>query len=255
MSIAATGPAETHDASPTVINRLNLNILAKTLLTAILVSGLPGCASSGQSTDPLEPLNRQVFAFNNFFDSHALRPAAQAYRTVTPGIVRTGVRNAFDNASYPVVFVNQFLQGKVGRGAHDLTRFLVNSTLGMAGLIDVASPLGLEAHNEDFGQTFAVWGIDRGPYLVVPFFGSYSLRSGVGALGNQQLRLQNHIDHVPTRNSVFLLWAIEQRERQLGSSGLLQGDRYLFLRDVYLQRREDLASDGESETDPFLDSQ
>ena len=255
MTILSPGPAENPPASLTAVNRLNSGLLVKTLFVVTLVSGLLGCASSGQNNDPLEPVNRQVFAFNNFVDAHALRPAAQAYRTITPDVVRTGVRNVFDNAGYPVVFVNQFLQGKVGRGAQDLTRFLVNTTLGLAGLIDVASPLGLEAHNEDFGQTFAVWGIHRGPYLVVPFFGSYSLRSGIGALGNQQLRLQNHIDHVPTRNSVFVLWAIEQRERQLGSSGLLQGDRYLFLRDAYLQRREDLASDGESESDPFLDSQ
>lgn len=255
MSILSPGPTEIRRASLIPVNRPYLALLTKTLLAVILMSGLLGCASSGQNNDPLEPVNRQVFAFNNFVDAHALRPAAQAYRTITPDIVRTGVRNVFDNAGYPVVFVNQFLQGKVSRGAQDLTRFLVNTTLGLAGLIDVASPLGLEAHNEDFGQTFAVWGISRGPYLVVPFLGSYSLRSGVGALGNQQLRLQSHIEHVPTRNSVFVLWAIEQRERQLGRSSLLQGDSYLFLRDAYLQRREDLATDGQSQSDPFLDSQ
>lgn len=222
---------------------------------ALLVAvGLLGCASSGQNDDPLEPLNRQVYAFNNFFDANALRPAAQLYHHVTPEFFRTGVRNTFDNASYPAVFVNQFLQGKVDTGVQDLARFVMNSTLGIAGLIDVASPLGLEVHNEDFGQTFAVWGFNRGPYLVVPFFGSYSLRSGIGALGNQQGRLQTYIDHVPTRNSVFALWAIEQRERQLGRGGLLQGDSYLFSRDAYLQRRENLVADGESESDPFLDT-
>ena len=228
------------------------------LLAILLLSILTGCAqTSTQNTngvnDPLEPLNRGVAAFNYGLDQAIMRPLAIAYVTVTPDFIETGISNFFDNAAYPTVFINQFLQGKFDEGFEDTGRFLVNSTIGIGGLFDIATDMGLESHDEDFGQTLAVWGIDSDMYLVVPFFGPTTLTDGIGSIADSYTYLPRYIEDVPTRNSVLALGVIDTRAGFLSLEQLISGDKYLFARDAYLQQREFLITDGEQESDPFLD--
>jgi len=225
-------------------------------LVLSLLAGLGGCAQTGEVKDPLEPVNRKVNSFNNFFDHWLLKPVTQGYVTVVPKPARSGVSNFFDNLLYPTVIVNQLLQGKGKKGGRDTARFLANSTLGIGGLFDVASNWGLEKHNEDFGQTFAVWGIPRGPYLVLPFLGPATPRSGVGDLAGIYTYPPTYLDNDTLRWSLFGLRTIDFRAGLLKSEEMLTGDRYLFIRDAYLQRREFLIRDGEPlEADPFLDGE
>jgi len=223
------------------------------LLGTSLLLMLSSCTQTRATTDPLERFNRGANAFNGTLDRVFLKPVTQGYVAVAPGFVETGVSNFFDNASYPVVFVNQFLQGKVVAGLQDTSRFIINSTIGIGGLFDVASSIGLDEHNEDFGQTLGAWGVDTGPYLVLPFWGPATFRDGFGDILGSYGYLPRYIDHVPTRNSVYALGVIDKRAGALAAEQLLSGDRYLFLRDAYLQQRQFLVDDGEQEIDPFLD--
>jgi len=225
---------------------------------ALLVLGLmtlTACASSADNPDPLEDINRGVYAFNDFLDRNLLMPVAVGYTRVTPEPVQTGVNNFYSNLRYPLVTINQFLQGKVETGLQDSGRFLINSTLGIGGLFDPATGMGLPAHQEDFGQTLARWGVGSGPFLMVPLLGPATLRDGAGQLAHSNLTyLPLYVDNIPVRNSLIVLDFINTRARLLDSEEMISGgDRYLFIRDAYLQRREFLISDGQSDDDPFLD--
>tara|TARA_R110000822_G_scaffold12845_19_gene46229 strand:+ start:3363 stop:4118 length:756 start_codon:yes stop_codon:yes gene_type:complete len=214
---------------------------------------LGGCAQVETRQDPLEPFNRQMFAFNDAVDRAILKPVAKGYVKVLPAPVRTGVSNVFSNLRTPTTIINQFLQGKPVEGLRDITRFLVNSTVGILGIFDVASRSGLEKDVEDFGQTLAVWGVPAGPYLVVPFFGPSGFRDGAGDIAGLYTYPPTYADD----EWVYALFAIDfiqQRAQLLDAEKLISGDRYLFIRDAYLQRREALVRDGEAdESDPFLD--
>ncbi len=153
--------------------------MATAVATAIALSTLPGCATI-EKPDPLEPVNRKIFAFNETLDKYALEPVAKAWDFVLPGVVQTGIDNFFNNLNQPIVFANSLLQGKPTHALEDLTRFLANSSFGLGGFIDVASMAGVPDNEEDFGQTLGVWGVPAGPYLMVPLLGPYTLRSGVG---------------------------------------------------------------------------
>ena len=153
-------------------------------LTAItLTLALVGCATNENAarteTDPWEPLNRGIYAFNDVPDRYLLKPIARGYRAVLPNFMRRGVGNFFDNLATPRSMVNNFLQGKPSRGMDDLGRFLMNSTVGIAGLFDVASASGIDIYDEDFGQTFAVWGVPDGPFVMIPLLGPSTLRDAV----------------------------------------------------------------------------
>lgn len=223
------------------------------LLLAITITG---CASTegARSVDPLESVNRKVYAFNSVVDKIILKPVAQGYVFIAPDFVEKGVSNFFSNLFYPNVIVNQFLQGKVEHSVKDTGRLVVNSTIGILGLLDVATRLGLEKHEEDFGQTLAVWGVGQGPYLVVPFLGSYTLRNGVGSIADAFANPIGYIDNdVPTRNRLWAGAVLNQRANLLEAETLLTGDKYLFTRDAYLQNRDYLIRDGEvSDEDSFL---
>ncbi|MFT7144978.1 MAG: phospholipid-binding lipoprotein MlaA, partial [bacterium] len=201
--------------------------------------------------------NRAVFKFNDTLDGYILKPAAKGYDAVTPAFARTGVRNFFSNLNYPLVFTNQFLQGKFKLAVQDTGRFLINSTFGLAGLIDVAEEFGLEEHNEDFGQTFGTWGMASGPYIVLPIFGPSNVRDGLGFVAHSyadpfETRYIN--ERRATKNRLKGLSLLETRAGLLQTEKLLSGDKYSFMRDTYLQRRADLIADGvANETDPFLD--
>ena len=227
--------------------------LRATFITVACLLGTAACAQGQQAIDPFEPINRQVYAFNGVADRILLRPAAVGYQRIFPGFIRSGIANFFDNARYPLVFINQFLQGKVALGFQDTARFLVNSSIGIAGFLDVAAKLGLAEHNEDFGQTLGVWGVGTGPYVVVPFWGPVTFRDGLGDVADFYAELPTYIDHVPTRNTVTAVSFVVRRERLLAAERILSGDKYLFIRDAYLQQRQFLVTDGEDLSDPFLD--
>ncbi|MFL0797243.1 MAG: VacJ family lipoprotein [Cellvibrionaceae bacterium] len=214
-----------------------------------------GCASVKQDEyqnerDPWETFNRKVFKFNDVSDRYVLKPLTKGYKYITPDPIETGVSNAFSNLGEPVSLLNSLLQGKVKQSGLTLSRFVVNSTLGIAGLFDVATKMGIDAGDgEDFGQTLAVWGVPSGPYIVVPFLGPSTLRDGSGMAVDSQLGLLEQIDHVPTRNQVYGLRLLDIRSSLLEAEKLMSGDRYSFMRDAYLDRREFLVNDGEIEDD------
>jgi phospholipid-binding lipoprotein MlaA len=215
---------------------------------AALADTLPGGVE-----DPWEPLNRRVHAFNERADEHIMRPIASGYQRAVPGPVRRGVSNFFGNLLYPVTIINQFLQGKVGEGLSDTGRFVVNTTLGVGGIFDPATRIGFPVHEEDFGQTLAVWGFGRGNYLVLPFMGPSTVGDSVGsAISGAFFYPINEIPDATYRTAAYAVYFTDLRAGLLDAEALITGDRYAFMRDVYLQRRAYLIADGEVD-DPFLD--
>jgi phospholipid-binding lipoprotein MlaA len=207
-----------------------------------------GCATSGNPKDPIEGFNRAMFALNEGIDKVVARPLARGYETVVPLPGRTVVGNVFSNLSDPWIGVNNLLQGKFREGASDFGRFLLNSTAGILGAMDVASEIGLDKHEEDFGQTLGRWGVPDGPFLVVPLFGPKTLRDGIGTIADGYADPVYYlVDDVPLRNSLYGLRFVNNRalllpaDRVLEEAGL---DKYSFVRDSYLQRRRNLIFDG-----------
>lgn len=225
------------------------------LLTLLSAVWLSGCASIQPQAlyedeepvypDPLEGFNRAMYAFNDGVDKVLLRPVSTGYKAVVPQPARTGVSNFFNNLAYPIVIINTFLQGKFAQGAEDLQRFIYNSTFGLAGLLDVSTPMGLTAHNEDFGQTLGYWGVGGGAYIVLPLLGPSTLRDTVGLIPDYYADALYHYDDVSTRNALIALRVIDRRSRLLTASRIVddQLDPYAFVRDAYLQRRESLVND------------
>jgi phospholipid-binding lipoprotein MlaA len=197
------------------------------------------------SMDPWQNYNRHMFGFNMGVDRFFLKPVASAYVKVTPGFFRQGVANVFDNILELPSALNGLLQGKISHAAHDTGRVLINSTLGVAGLMDVAQHMGLaNTEDEDFGQTLAVWGVEAGPYVVLPLLGPSTLRDGVALPVDWYTDPKAYIDHVPTRNTVRALSLLDTRAGYLPLEKSITGDKYVFIRDVYLQRRNYLIKDG-----------
>jgi len=202
-----------------------------------------------RNVDPLEPFNRQMFLLNDVLDRYLVKPAAQGYQYVTPDIVERGVGNFFANMYDATSAVNAVLQWKWLGAAQSGGRFLVNSTLGLAGILDVATPLGIRPYRADFGQTLYVWGFDAGPYLMVPLFGPRTVRSGVGTLVDLYTSVPTYINNDTVRYSIWGLEIVDTRARLLQAEELMSGDRYLFVRDAYLQQREYFLNDGVVEDD------
>lgn len=216
----------------------------------LLVAALAGgCASSNTPGDPLEGFNRAIFGFNEGVDNAILRPVASGYKAVVPEPARDCVGNVFSNINDIFVSVNSLLQGKVGDAVSDACRVVVNTTVGLLGCFDVASKVGLEKHNRDFGQTFGKWGIASGPYLVLPFLGPSSIRDGVGTFIYSYLD-PVWADHVPTRNVAYSLRAVNRRSELLDATNVLEEaalDKYSFVRDAYLQRRRGMVEEERSD--------
>jgi phospholipid-binding lipoprotein MlaA len=206
-----------------------------------------------ETPDPLEGLNRKVLAFNDTADRFVLKPVAKGYRAVTPKPVRRSIGNFFSNLFTPLTAINQLLQGKVGQSGQDTMRFLVNTTLGVGGLFDVSSKVGLPQHDEDFDQTFARWGIGSGPYLVLPFFGPSTVRGGIGSMCGAAINPIRYLDDPSWRYALSGLYFVDTRSQLLDVEQLVGGDRYTFLKDAYLQRRAFLINDGAATEDPFLE--
>lgn len=212
----------------------------------LFLASLSGCAHN-HPRDPLEPLNRGIYAFNDGLDTVILKPIAQGYRAVLPQFVRTGIGNFFSNLDDITVIANSILQLKIPQAASDIGRFAINSTLGLLGFLDVATHLGLEKHNEDFGQTLGYWGIGGGPYLVLPFLGPSSFRDAVGRWVDSYTDVVWREDHIRTRNQLYGTRVVQNRSRLLDTEKVLETaaiDEYAFIRDAYLQRRRNLVYDG-----------
>lgn len=219
-----------------------------------------GCATLPEGTqrsedDPWERYNRSIYKFNDAVDKAVLRPVAKGYDTITPDPVQRSVTNFFNNLSYPVVALNQFLQGKFLDGGKDFGRFLINTTVGFGGIFDPATEMGLSANNEDFGQTFAVWGLPSGPYFVLPFLGPSTIRDSVGLAVSTEFDAQYEVINKPERYYLIALNVINQRAQFLTLDEQLQEtfDPYTFMRDAYLQRREYLIYDGNPPQDEYYD--
>jgi phospholipid-binding lipoprotein MlaA len=222
-----------------MIQRFHHTCAQALLLMLLACVDLPASAAD---KDPLEGLNRQVFAFNEFLDSNLLKPLAQGYRAVTPGFIDAGISNFFANLGEVPAFVNHLLQGRAFEAGTDGGRFVVNSTLGLLGLVDVASKFGIEQHDTDLGVTLGRWGVRPGPYLVVPLLGPSSVRDGVGRGGDLFLHPLYYVEDEATRWSLRGIEVVDLRANLLEVEELISGDRYTFMRDLYLQRRDFLVS-------------
>jgi phospholipid-binding lipoprotein MlaA len=209
---------------------------------------LGGCATAPNPEDPLEKVNRAVFSFNDALDRAALKPAATAYKEVTPGFLQTGVNNFFGNLADAWSGVNNLAQGKGQDGMNDITRFAVNSTFGILGVLDIATPGGLRKHSEDLGQTLGYWGVPSGPYLMLPLLGPSTVRDTSALPVDLWGDPWSHTTPVNLRNTGIGGRAIDQRAAILDASNLLEDaalDRYEFIRDSYLQRRASRVYDDE----------
>ncbi|MGH8688104.1 MAG: MlaA family lipoprotein [Burkholderiales bacterium] len=206
-----------------------------------------GCASSGDPRDPLEGWNRGVLAFNDTADDIVLKPVSKAYRAVTPSGLRDMVRNFFNNIDDLFIGANNLLQGKPADAMNDWMRLAVNSTFGLAGLIDWASEMGLEKHDEDFGQTLARWGVGDGPYFMLPLLGPSTVRDSAGLPVDWSWDPVFDARPIALRNTLVGVRFIQRRTDLLDTSRTLEEaalDRYLFLREAYLQHRHSQIYDG-----------
>jgi len=219
---------------------------AAALALALLAAA--GCSTvATDPRDPFEGFNRAMYAFNDGLDQVAVKPVSRAYKAVAPEPLRGMVRNFFANIDDVFNGANNMLQGKFLDGWTDWFRVVVNTTFGVLGINDVASDMGLEKHNEDFGQTFAVWGVGDGPYLMLPFFGPYTLRDSGGLIFDWELDPVVRARPIALRNSLIATRFVSKRTDLLDASRVMEEaalDRYTFLRDAYLQRRRSLIYDG-----------
>jgi phospholipid-binding lipoprotein MlaA len=215
-------------------------------------------APPGNPKDPIEGFNRAMFAFNEGLDSAIVKPVAKGYEAVLPSPIRTGVTNFFANIEDVFIGVNNLLQGKIPQAFNDFGRVAINSTIGLLGVLDIASDAGLEKHDEDFGQTFGRWGVGNGAYVVIPVFGPRTARDTVGLV----------LDVLPTPSpitgrsgramSALVLRMVNDRANLLPADKVVEEaalDKYSYIRDAYLQRRRNLIHDGNPprETEASLD--
>lgn len=224
------------------------------VVAALAASLLGGCASFRNAApgDPLEPVNRGVHSFNSTFDHYLFKPIAKGYDAAMPNPVKRGVSNVFQNASDVQSVVNDALQLKGQKLGDDLARVVINSTVGLGGIFDHATPMGIERGNEDFGQTLGYWGIGSGPYLVLPFLGPSSARDVVGRYADGKIDPVSNLSSVPVRNSLMALRVVDTRVSLFPAEALMAQaalDQYTFMRSAYLQRRQSLVLDGKRPKD------
>lgn len=234
-----------------------MNLMRRLVQAALcgLALLLVGCATGPNANpkDPLEPMNRSISRFNDVLDDNVLKPVATGYQENMPSLVKTGVRNVFNNLADIWSTVNNGLQLKGRDTAESFARVVVNTTVGIYGLFDVATPIGLERHPEDLGQTLGAWGVPDGPYLVLPFFGPSTLRDTAGMPVDTRMDPVRQHDDVPVRNTAWGLRLVQKRGDLLKATDLLGGasiDKYSFTRDAYLQYRRAQVYDGNPPDDP-----
>jgi len=210
-------------------------------------------SNSGQVSDPFEPVNRKIWSFNSYFDRWIMRPVAQSYRYVTPNFVERGVSNFFSNLGNVPTAMNNLLQGNPGKAGQDISRFVFNLTFGGLGLYDISTTFGLPVHTEDFGQTLGFWGLDSGPYIVLPLLGPSSLRDGIALPLDYETDQTEQFGSSHEQFGMKALNIINLRASFLSLDNIAPGDDYLFFRDSYLQRRASQVRNGAAkEEDEFL---
>ena len=252
------------------MKKSSISFPAKSLIIIFSLLLLVGCSSNKTNPDPNDPFegyNRAMFTFNDNLDQYVLKPVAKGYDFIMPSPVQKGVSNFFSNLDDIVVLANDLFQFKFTQAASDTGRLLINSTLGLFGLIDWATDLGLEKHNEDFGQTLGYWGAPPGPYFVLPFLGPSTIRDAPGIAVDTA-----YFDPIynepgkgfpaPRRNNESAIWgltiikAIDTRTQLLKAGNILEEaalDRYIFIREAYMQRRKNLVYDGNPPEDDDFD--
>jgi phospholipid-binding lipoprotein MlaA len=238
----------------------NGKILNTSLAVLIGALSLVGCATTtvepqtvASKVDPYEGVNRDMFAFNDTVDDYVAEPISDAYKWVTPQFVQTGIFNFFNNLKNVNVVINDVLQGKFEQSAEDTGRLLVNSTIGLGGLVDVAKDVGLKQNDEDFDQTLAVWGVPKGPYMVLPLLGPTTVRGIPGAIFDTAANPASYVGMPVQLVSLLNTRANAQGSLDVVKEGAL--DPYVFIREGYLQTREHLASDGKSQASMDVDSE
>lgn len=211
----------------------------------LMLCAISSPLQAAEVRDPLENVNRVTHSFNRTLDRFIVKPIAVTYDRLAPKLIKTGVHNFFSNLDDVQVTFNDLMQFKFSQAAADFTRLAVNSTVGVGGLIDVADPvLELEKNRQDFGKTLARWGVNSGPYVVLPLFGPSTLRDGFGTGVNTLIDPVLGVDHTATRNSLMLAENTDFRASVLNFDELISGDEYLFIREFYLQYREHSINDG-----------
>lgn len=232
------------------------------LTTALAVVALSGCAAQSSdanrsAADPWEPVNRSVYAVNDVLDRAIVKPVAKGYEFVFPAVIRKGVTNFYRNTTTPLTALNNLLQGKGAAASNDLGRFLLNSTFGIGGIIDLATPAGFDRNDEDFGQTLAVWGVPAGPYVVLPGRGPSTLRDALMLPLNAAADPVFWIDDASVRDKLIVLGVIDARQRLFAAEELIgeSPDRYVTIRESYLQNRNYEIHDGDlpADDDPYSD--
>lgn len=225
------------------------------LVTTILF--LTGCATTqhqGDVNDPLEGYNRVMHSFNDTVDKAVLKPVAQGYDFIMPAPASKGISNFFSNLNDITIIINDVLQLKFMQAFDDTSRFAINSTLGIVGLMDVASDFGYRKNNEDYGQTLGAWGVPPGPYIVLPIIGPRDIRDTVGLVGDYYTDPMTYVKPSSTRDPARILWAIDSRANLLKAEKVLDAaaiDEYVYVRDAYLQRRQNLVYDGNPPEEEF----
>jgi len=216
--------------------------LSRLVGVLLLTLSLPNIAAT---VDPFEDVNRKIFGFNEVLDQWLVKPAAKVYQWVMPNALDRGVTNFFDNVGEVSNTINSGLQGDLRQSGRSLSRLAINTTVGIGGLFDVATDWGIEERSEDFGQTLAVWGVGDGPYIVLPLMGGRYLRDALAIAPDAYLSPLDQVDHVSTRNSIWAVKLLDKRADLLDAERLISGDRYTFIREIYIQQREVATTNGQ----------
>ncbi|MEY2619475.1 MAG: hypothetical protein RL522_2477 [Pseudomonadota bacterium] len=229
------------------------SLVRRLLLPVLLVATLSGCATGPDRRDPFEPFNRGVLKFNDELDTAIVKPVATAYQENVPYPARKAVGNVFSNLGDVWSMANSLLQFKFPDAVESLMRVSINTVFGFYGILDIATEAGLERHREDFGQTLGYWGVSSGPYLVLPLLGPSTLRDASGFLVDRRADLVREVDPEGARTGLYVLRVVDTRATYLRAGRLVDEvslDRYTFLRDAYLQRRQAEIFDGEASRPP-----
>ena len=213
-------------------------------ILCLLLAGLFSTASNAEE-DPWESFNRSIYSFNNTADTYLVKPVAQGYAYIMPEVGRKGVNNFFNNLLDVNGALNGFLQGRVDQGLENVGRVIINSTIGIFGLFDVATKLGVPQYQTDFGHTLSIWGVPQGPFVMLPFLGPSTMRSGVGTAFDAYASPMGQMGNSDPAWGLRVFNIVDLRAGLLGADELLSGDQYIFLRDAYLQQRRLQTSDGQ----------
>ncbi|KGF64666.1 VacJ family lipoprotein [Pseudomonas lutea] len=219
-----------------------INRLVRTCVWASLA--VAPMAANAADEDPWEGVNRAIFRFNDTVDTYALKPIAQGYEFITPQFLEDGIHNMFKNVGEVTNFANDVLQAKPEAAGVDTARLIFNTTFGLLGFFDVGTKMGLQRNDEDFGQTLGHWGVNSGPFVMLPLLGPSTVRDAFAKYPDTYTQPWRYIDHVPTRNTALGVSIVDTRASLLSAEKLINGDKYIFIRNAYLQNREFKVKDG-----------